>query len=130
MADRFTLIVNTPDREFYRGDVTMLELTTSEGDIGIYAGHIPLTAVIVPGVMTIHTDEGIKKAAVHGGIIEILQVNVLAEVAEWPEEIDVNRANEARIRAERRLKSSDADVNIVRAEMALKRSLARINAVD
>lgn len=131
MADRFTLIVNTPDREFYCGDVTMLELTTSEGDIGIYAGHIPLTAVIVPGVMTIHTDEGIK-AAVHGGIIEILQsqVNVLAEVAEWPEEIDVNRANEARIRAERRLKSSDADVNIVRAEMALKRSLARINAVD
>lgn len=81
--------------------------------------------------MTIHTDEGIKKAAVHG-IIEILQsqVNVLAEVAEWPEEIDVNRANEARVRAERRLKSSDADVNIVRAEMALKRSLARINAVD
>ncbi len=132
MADRFTLIVNTPDREFYRGDVTMLELTTSEGDIGIYAGHIPLTAVIVPGVMTIHTDEGIKKAAVHGGIIEILQSqgNVLAEVAEWPEEIDVNRANEARVRAERRLKSSDADVNIVRAEMALKRSLARINAVD
>lgn len=61
MADRFTLIVNTPDREFYRGDATMLELTTSEGDIGIYAGHIPLTAVIVPGVMTIHTDEGIKK---------------------------------------------------------------------
>ena len=60
MADRFTLIVNTPDREFYRGDATMLELTTSEGDIGIYAGHIPLTAVIVPGVMTIHTDEGIK----------------------------------------------------------------------
>ena len=132
MADRFTLIVNTPDREFYRGDVTMLELTTSEGDIGIYAGHIPLTAVIVPGVMTIHTDEGIKKAAVHGGIIEILQsqVNVLAEVAEWPEEIDVNRANEARVRAERRLKSSDADVNIVRVEMALKRSLARINALD
>ena len=43
MADRFTLIVNTPDREFYRGDVTMLELTTSEGDIGIYAGHIPVS---------------------------------------------------------------------------------------
>ena len=55
---------------------------------------------------------------------------MLAEVAEWPEEIDVYRANEARIRAERRLKSSDADENFVRAEMALKRSLARINAVD
>ncbi len=132
MADKFTLIVNTPDREFYRGEVSMLELTTSEGDIGIYAGHIPLTAVLVPGVMTIHEDGGEKKAAVHGGIIEILQtkVNVLAEVAEWPDEIDVNRANEARIRAERRLKSGDAHVNMVRAELALKRSLARLNAVD
>ena len=57
MADRFTLIVNTPDREFYRGDVTMLELTTSEGDIGIYAGHIPLTAVIVPGEYEIREGE-------------------------------------------------------------------------
>lgn len=51
-------------------------------------------------------------------------------MAEWPEEIDVNRANEARIRAERRLKSGDANINMMRAELALKRSLARLGAVD
>ena len=110
----------------------MVELVTSEGEIGVYAEHIPLTAVIVPGVMKIHKDGQIKKAAVHGGIIEILKdkVTVLAEVAEWPEEIDVNRANEAMIRAERRIKSGEANIDMLRAEAALKRSMARLGAVD
>ena len=132
MADKFELIVNTPDRQFYHDDVNMVELVTSEGEIGVYAEHIPLTAVIVPGVMRIHEDGQIKKAAVHGGIIEILKdkVTVLAEVAEWPEEIDVNRANEAMIRAERRIKSGEANIDMVRAEAALKRSMARLGAVD
>ncbi len=132
MADKFELIVNTPDRQFYHDDVNMVELVTSEGEIGVYAEHIPLTAVIVPGVMKIHEDGQVKKAAVHGGIIEILKdkVTVLAEVAEWPEEIDVNRANEAMIRAERRIKSGEANIDMVRAEAALKRSMARLGAVD
>lgn len=132
MADKFELIVNTPDRQFYHDDVNMVELVTSEGEIGVYAEHIPLTAVIVPGVMKIHEDGQVKKAAIHGGIIEILKdkVTVLAEVAEWPEEIDVNRANEAMIRAERRIKSGEANIDMVRAEAALKRSMARLGAVD
>lgn len=133
MADKtFKLLVNTPDRVFYQGDATMVELSTSEGEIGVYAEHIPLTSVLVPCVMTIHENGAEKKAAVHGGIVEILKdkVTVLAEVAEWPDEIDVNRANEAKIRAERRLSSHDSNVNMMRAELALKRSLARLNAVE
>lgn len=132
MADKFMLIVNTPDRQFYQNEVSMVELATSEGEIGVYAEHIPLTSVLVPCVLAIHEEGSTKKAAVHGGIVEILKdkVTILAEVAEWPAEIDVNRANEARIRAERRLKSGDANINMVRAELALKRSLARLGAVD
>lgn len=132
MADKFKLLVTTPDRVFYEDEVTMVELTTSEGEIGIYAEHIPLTAVLIPCVMTIHADGDIKKAAVHGGIVEVLKdkVTVLAEVAEWPDEIDVARANESRLRAERRLASHEADINVMRAELALKRSMARLNAVD
>ena len=120
MADMktFRLLVNTPDRVFYNDDVTMVELSTTEGEIG------------VPCVMNIHVDGDVKKAAVHGGIVEILQdkVTVLAEIAEWPEEIDVNRANEAKTRAERRLSSNDPHIDVVRAEAALKRSLARLGA--
>ena len=144
MADMktFRLLVNTPDRVFYNDDVTMVELSTTEGEIGVYAEHIPLTSVLVPCVMNIHVDGDVKKAAVHGGIVEILQdkVTVLAEIAdltakyfirfneEWPEEIDVNRANEAKTRAERRLSSNDPHIDVVRAEAALKRSLARLGA--
>ena len=77
-------------------------------------------------------NDGIKKAAVHGGIVEVLKdkVTILAEIAEWPDEIDVNRANEAKIRAERRLASKDSNLDVSRAEMALKRSLARLGAAD
>ena len=91
-----------------------------------------LTAVLVPCVLTIHQNDGIKKAAVHGGIVEVLKdkVTILAEIAEWPDEIDVNRANDAKIRAERRLASKDSNLDVPRAEMALKRSLARLGAAD
>ena len=134
MADSKTikLLVNTPDRVFCHDDATFVELSTSEGDIGVYPDHIPLTAVVVPSVLTIHRGNEIKKAAIHGGIVEILKdkITILAEVAEWSDEIDVERANEARLRAEKRLASKDADLDMVRAEAALKRSLARINAAN
>ena len=134
MADLQTikLLVNTPDRVFYHDDATFVELSTSEGDIGVYPGHIPQTADIVPSVLSIHKGNDIKKAAVHGGIIEILKdkITILAEVAEWSDEIDVERANEARLRAEKRLASHDSNLDMVRAETALKRSLARIKAVN
>ena len=134
MADLQTikLLVNTPDRVFYHDDATFVELSTSEGDIGVYPGYIPLTAVVVPCVLSIHNGNDIKKAAVHGGIIEILKdkITILAEVAEWSDEIDVERANEARLRAEKRLASHDSNLDMVRAEAALKRSLARIKAVN
>ena len=54
----------------------------------------------------------------------------MAEIAEWPDEIDVNRANEAKQRAEKRIKDADSSVNMARAEAALKRSLARLSAKD
>lgn len=134
MADTSTmkLLVNTPERVFYNDDVTFVELSTSEGEIGIYPEHIPLTAVLVPCVLKIHQGNDVKKAAVHGGIVEVLKdrVTLLAEIAEWPEEIDVNRANEAKIRAERRLAAKDSNLDVHRAELALKRSLARIGAAD
>ncbi len=135
MADlkKFRLEVISPERIFYSGDVEMLELTTTEGEIGIYADHIPLTTIIAPGVMTItETGSQLKQAAVLEGFMEITQekVTVLAQSCEWPEEIDTNRAQEARARAERRLKSSDANINMSRAELALRKSLIRLEVAE
>ena len=129
MADLFQLKVVTPDRIFYDGNVSMVELTTTEGDIGVYANHIPSTAIVAPGLLKIHEENGQEqKAALMAGFIEILQdqVTVMAEVAEWPEDIDVKRAEEARIRAERRLKDRYPGTDVMRAELALKRAIVRL----
>lgn len=127
MADKtFRLKIIAPERIFFEGDVPFVEFRTTEGEIGIYPGHIPLTSIIAPGVVRIHTESGeIKEAALLEGFTEILpkEVVILAETVEWPDEIDVNRAKEAQIRAERRLKSLDGDMN--RAELALKRAIVR-----
>lgn len=131
MADSsklFKLQVISPDRIFFDGDADMIEVKTTEGDLGILKHHIPLTAILAPGVLRIKKDAEEKEAALHDGFIEILgeKIIILAESCEWPEEIDINRAKEARIRAERRLKDSAGEINVARAEMALRRSLTRI----
>ena len=129
MADGMKLKVVTPTGGFYDGEVSMVELTTTEGEIGIYPNHIPLTAVVAPGVLKIHEDGGEKEAALMSGFITILpeQVTVMAEVVEWPDEIDANRAEEARIRAERRLKEESGEIDTMRAELALRRALVRLS---
>ena len=130
MAESFKLQVVTPDEMFYEGEASMVELTTTEGQIGVYANHIPLTAIVAPGVLHIHEASEVKKAALHAGFIEILpdQITILAEVVEWPDQIDVKRAEEARVRAERRLKENKAETDVVRAELAMKRALTRLEA--
>lgn len=131
MADEsksFRLEVISPDRIFFEDMVDMVELRTTEGNIGILKGHIPLTAIVAPGIMKIKMAGGEKEAALHDGFIEILKdkVTVMAESCEWPEEIDINRANEAKIRAERRLKGADGEINESRAELSLRRALTRL----
>ena len=128
MADGMKLHVITPEERFYDGEVSMVELTTTEGNIGIYPNHIPLTAVVAPGVLKIHEGSDVKEAALMSGFITILpeSVTIMAETVEWPDEIDFNRAEEARIRAERRLASKDGNLDVLRAEMALKRALVRL----
>ena len=131
MADTFHLKITSPDRVFFEGEVTMVEINTTEGQIGVLPNHIPLTSVLAPGACYLHVPEGLPKVcAIHGGFFEILQdsMTILAEVCEWPDEIDVQRAEDARIRAERRLSDKPAGTDIARAMLALKRSAARIEA--
>lgn len=125
----FTLKIITPDRVFYEDDaVTMVEFNTTEGEIGVYKKHVPTTVIIKPGILTISKDDEIKEAALHAGFAEILEdkVTILAEIIEWPDEIDVARAEAAKQRAEERLQLKDADTDIARAEIALQRAMARI----
>ncbi len=132
MADNlFTVEIITPDRIFYHGEASMIEFTTVEGEIGVYKDHIPLTTVLAPGIVTITEAEEAKKAVVHAGFAEILgdKVTLLAEIAEWPDEIDLDRAKRAEERATERLNRKDADLDVARAEIALKKALVRQNVL-
>lgn len=128
----FTLKIITPERVFYEDSaVTMVEFNTTEGEIGIYRKHVPTTVIISPGILTITKDDEVKEAALHAGFAEILeeQVTILAEIIEWPEEIDVERAEAAKHRAEERLHSKTPETDIARAETALQRAIARIEVL-
>ena len=132
MAETMKLQVITPDKEFFHGDVSMVELNTADGELGVYPQHIPLTTAVAPGILKIHQDGQVKKAALLSGFLQILpeKMTILAEVCEWPEEIDGERANEARIRAERRLTEHSPETDIARAEAALQRALVRLSLVE
>ena len=127
----FSLRIITPERVFYEGPVEMVEFNTTEGEIGVLPGHIPLTVIVKPGILTITEAEGEKKAALHAGFAEILpeSITILAEIIEWPEEIDENRAEAALERAKLRIEQKASDTDMARAETVLLRAMARIQVM-
>ena len=127
------LEIITPERIFYQGDVSMVELKTTEGEVGIYPKHIPMTMIIAPGILTVTESDGTKKqAALMKGFLEITQdsMNILAEVIEWPEEIDADRVRQSKERAQKRLNEKQEQVDLVRAEMAMRRALVREKLIE
>lgn len=129
MSDKtFVLTVVTPQRRVFQESVNMIVVRTTEGDIGVLPGHTPLVAPLEIGAMSIKTPVGERQAAVNGGFLEVTpeQVIILAESAEMAEEIDVNRAEEARVRALERLDKKQADVDFARAQAALQRAVVRL----
>lgn len=131
MAEKFKLTIVTPDREFFNEEADMVEFNTTEGEIGVYQGHAPLTVIVKPGILTITQGETVRNAALHAGFVQILpdEVTILAEIVEWPEEIDEQRAQSAKERAEDRIKNGGTNIDMTRAQAALLRSLARIDTV-
>jgi F-type H+-transporting ATPase subunit epsilon len=129
MAEMFEVKIIEPDGMFFEGQASFLEFTSVEGRMGIYKEHIPLTTILQPCVVKIHFNDEVKKAAVMGGFVEIQKekVTMLAEDAQWPGQIDVERAEAALKRAEERLQKKGTDIDVVRAEAALKRAMARLS---
>lgn len=128
---QFTLKVITPDRIFYEGEAEMIEFNTTEGELGIYPGHIPMTVIVKPGILRITEENEVKEAALHAGFAQILQdgVTILAEIVEWPEEIDAARAQAAMSRAQERIVHRESETDVARAETALQRAMARIEVL-
>ena len=127
--NKIALKVVTPQRDMFSGEADMVIMRTKSGDVGILHGHQPMVTVLDYGVMRIQNEgEDDKTAAVFGGFAQIDEngIIILTDIAEWADEIDLERAEQARKRAEERLSSRSSDIDVLRAELALKRSLIRI----
>jgi F-type H+-transporting ATPase subunit epsilon len=124
------LIVVTPERQLLRESVVEVAIPGLNGQLGILPGHAPLMTELGIGELSyrVSTSSQPILLAVISGFAEVLpdRVTVLAETAERAEEIDVARAEDAKARAERRLSAGDTNLDWDRANIALQRSLIRI----
>lgn len=120
----------TPEKKVYAEQASMILVKGSEGELGILPNHIPMITPLKIGPVVVKKEQGTDEIAVHGGFMEVRKdkVIILAESAELPQDIDVERAAEAKERAEHRLQDAKQDhTDFRRAEMALQRALTRIN---
>jgi len=126
MAKKFNFEVVTPDRLFFSEEVESISFSTPEGEMGVLVDHAPMLIAVIPCILKIHKDNSEQFAAIGEGFVEITKEKVVAIVdsAEWPEEIDVNRATLAKNRAEEQLKSQKLDYEM---EQLLKMSIERAN---
>jgi F-type H+-transporting ATPase subunit epsilon len=130
LPEHIHLEIVTPERQLFSGSVDEVTVPSSQGYLGILPGHAPLLAELGIGEISYKRGERTEYFFCSWGFVEVLpeRVVVLAQQAEPASEIDVNRAEQARSRAEKRLVSKDPGVDFARAELALLRSISRIDA--
>ncbi len=127
MAD-FLLEISTPYRPFFSGRVSSLVLPVYDGLMGVQAGHEPIVTLMESGTLRYLLEGEWHLAAVSPGIVQIMPdyVVVLVNTAEQPDEIDLDRAEDAKRRAEERLSHKLSWREYQKNKLALARSIARI----
>ena len=122
------LEVITPERKVYEDDVDMVIAPAADGYVGILPHHAPLLTVLGPGEFRVKVGGTEQALAVFGGFLEVRgdRVVVLTEAAEEIEDIDVQRAQAARERAQAALQAPASAADEARARASLQRALVRI----
>ncbi|HET9410111.1 MAG TPA: F0F1 ATP synthase subunit epsilon [Candidatus Sulfotelmatobacter sp.] len=128
MADTFQLEIVTPEKKVVETPAEQVQIPAKNGYLGVLPGHAPLITELAVGEITFRTQAGEQVLAVAWGFAEVLpdKVTILAETAERPSEIDVERARKAKERAQERLTSGDTNVDVERALDSLQRAETRL----
>jgi F-type H+-transporting ATPase subunit epsilon len=128
-----TIEIITPERVIFREEgVESVTLPGIEGELTVLPSHAPLMTALQPGALRFRKAGEETDVAVSGGFLEVRnnKVTVLATTAERADEIDAERAAEARKRAEERLGNRETEVDVTRALAALERATARIKVIE
>ncbi|WP_018248192.1 F0F1 ATP synthase subunit epsilon [Orenia marismortui] len=125
---KMKLNIITPEKVVYDGEANMVTVRTIDGDRGFMAEHQPLVTGLDIGQIQIKTESEDKELAASQGYIEVRpeEINILVDTAEYSDEIDVDRAKNAKKRAEKRLSKDDSSINPKRAEIALRKAINRL----
>jgi F-type H+-transporting ATPase subunit epsilon len=132
MADTFQLEIVTPEKKVVDTAAEEVQIPGKNGYLGVLPGHAPLITELAVGEITFREHSTEQRLAVAWGFAEVLpnKVTILAESAERPSEIDVERALKAKDRAEQRLTSGDTSVDVERALDALHRAQVRLDVAS
>lgn len=127
MAKLYKFEVVTPSRIFYSGEVELIVFETERGQVGIMAGHIPMLIANKIGTLKIKTGKETKYAFISEGFVEITsnKVTAVVDLAEWCDEIDIEKARFTKKTAEEELANPKTDKSI---KLELKASIERSNA--
>jgi F-type H+-transporting ATPase subunit epsilon len=129
MSERkINLKVTTPDKNFFEGEVDMVIVRAKTGEMGILPNHAPVVTVLDIGNLRIKDGDSEKKAVINEGFMKVANnlVHIFTDSAEWPEDIDRERARKAKERAERRLAQKESEIDFERVNLALKRAINRM----
>ncbi len=132
MAD-INLEITTPEKVIYKDTVDSITVPGTLGGFQVLKNHAPLMSTFEIGIVTVKTGEKEEHFTTGGGTVEVLnnKILILADSMEKVEEIDIDRAERAKKRAEERLAMKNkAEVDVARAEAALKRAMNRLKAVS
>ncbi len=135
MSDKYIQFeIVTPERVVLKEEITQITLPTKAGEITVLPNHIPLVSSLLPGVVHVKKRNGEDEImSISGGFLEVTKnkVVILADTAERAEEIDLDRAEEARRRAEEIKKKArqGEEVNFAEVNAAIERELAKTKAV-
>ncbi|MDR0751740.1 MAG: ATP synthase F1 subunit epsilon [Christensenellaceae bacterium] len=129
---KFAIEILTPEKTFYEGEIESLIVETSEGKIGILAGHSPLVIGLIPGVVKMKTNEEEELTAVNSeGFVEVRpgKTVILCQTMEWPEEVEPNRVAKAIEEHERILRQARSATEYKLSRATLARAFARMRVL-
>ncbi|GAB6179328.1 F0F1 ATP synthase subunit epsilon [Desulfotomaculum defluvii] len=132
MAKTQRLDIVTPEKVVFSEEIDFIVAPGVDGELGILPEHAPLVTALKVGSLRVQQNGKFFKVAVSGGFMEVKnsRVVVLADTAERADQIDVERAQAAKQRAEQRLGNKSAEIDVARAEIALQKAINRIKAAE
>jgi F-type H+-transporting ATPase subunit epsilon len=133
MATPFSFEIDTLYRLFFSGEVQMINLAIADGEIGICANHSFFTAPVLSCILRIRDDKGdLRLAFISDGILEVKakKTVLMVDTAEWPEEIELERAIAAKEKAEKEVKESTLPFQLESAKIKLRRAEYRLKAYE